>query len=103
MNDKTSEQVRKIKIANISNDDVVIEIENQASEKIGNGWMMTNDIYVPEFLDFNSEPVSLEPESVLIITSSKSKKVITKRASELNIDEKGNYVWFINDDLGNGN
>jgi hypothetical protein len=86
---------KKIKIANISDSSINLIIKKSSGEIIGESWTVANDVYVPQFLNLQSEPIIIEPDSTIIITNTKSLKTLIKKASELNIDERGNYVWFI--------
>lgn len=86
---------RKIKIANISDSDIRISIQKPNGEQVGSGWTIGNDVYVPQYLNFQSEPINVEPLAKLIVSDPKTQKVFSKQARELNIDERGNYVWFI--------
>ena len=88
-------KVRGIKVANISEEEIHIKLVDPLGQAIGGGWTISNDLYVPQFLNFKSEPIKIEADAKLLISNSKSKEIITKLAKDLNIDEKGNYVWFI--------
>lgn len=88
-------KARTIKVANISDSSVHIDMLDPEGKPIGGGWTIDNDIYVPQYLNLESKPVSIEPDVKLLINNIKSKEILTKFAKELNIDEKGNYVWFI--------
>ena len=88
-------KVRGIKVANISDEEIHINLIDPLGNPIGGGWTISNDVYVPQFLNFQSEPVHIEPNVKLLINNSKSQEIITKFAKDLNIDEKGNYVWFV--------
>lgn len=94
IDDKTA---RYIKVANIGEENIHIDIYLPDGSAIGKGWTVSNDIYVPQYLNFQAQPVDIDPESELQIFNTTSQKLITKKkAKELNVDQKGNYVWFIN-------
>jgi hypothetical protein len=88
-------KTRNIKVANISDKTIRLKIEDREGNSIGGGWTVKNDIYVPQYLNFKSVPIEIKSDAKLIIENTDSDKVIKKLAKELNIDEKGNYVWFI--------
>ena len=88
---------KKIKIANISDSDVNVIIKKPNGEVYGDSWTVANDVYVPQFLNLQAEPIIIDSDSTIIITNTKSLKTLIKKASELNIDERGNYVWFVED------
>lgn len=88
-------KLRSIKVANISDDEIRINLIDPMGNPIGGGWTISNDVYVPQFLNLKSEPVNIEPGVKLLINNSKSEEIITKYAKDLNVDEKGNYVWFV--------
>lgn len=88
---------KKIKIANISDSDIHVIIKKPSGEVYGESWTVANDVYVPQFLNLQAEPIIIDSDSTIIITNTKSSKTLIKKANELNIDERGNYVWFVED------
>jgi hypothetical protein len=88
---------KKIKIANISDSDIHVIIKKPSGEVYGDSWTVSNDVYVPQFLNLQSEPIIIDTDSIIIITNTKTSKTLIKKANELNIDERGNYVWFVED------
>jgi hypothetical protein len=88
-------KTRNIKVANISDKTIRLNIEDRNGNAIGGGWTIKNDIYVPQYLNFKSVPVEIKSDAKLIIQNSDQNTILKKLAKELNIDEKGNYVWFI--------
>jgi hypothetical protein len=88
-------KIRNIKVANISDKTIRLKLEDKDGTPIGGGWTIKNDLYVPQYLNFKSVPVEIKPDTRLIIDNSDTDTLIKKLAKELNIDEKGNYVWFI--------
>lgn len=91
----TDTKPKKIKIANISDSEIHIIIKKPSGEVYGDSWTVNNDIYVPQFLNLQSEPIVIDSESTIIVTNTKTSKTIIKKATELNIDERGNYVLFV--------
>ncbi len=86
---------RPIRVANISKAQVHIDIVEADNQAIGEGWTIANDIYEPQFLNLKSEPIQISAEADLQVTQAISQTSIKRKAKELNIDEKGNYVWLI--------
>jgi hypothetical protein len=86
---------KKIKIANISDSEIHVIIKKPNGEVYGDSWTVANDIYVPQFLNLQSEPITIDSESTIIITNTKTSKTLIKKANELNIDERGNYVLTV--------
>jgi len=86
---------KKIKIANISDSEIHIIIKKPSGEVYGDSWSVGNDIYVPQFLNLLSEPIVIDSDSTIIITNTKTAKTLIKKATELNVDERGNYVLFV--------
>ncbi len=93
----SSSIARYIKIANIGEENIHINIFQPNGNPIGDGWTISNDIYVPQYLNFQAQPIDIDPESELEILNSSQKLIAKKKAKDLNIDQKGNYVWFINE------
>jgi hypothetical protein len=86
---------RSLRVANISDSQIHIDITEQGSQRVGEGWTVANDTYEPQFLTLKSQPIQISNGADLIITKTNSNKTIQKKAQELNIDEKENYVWLI--------
>lgn len=86
---------RSIRVANISNSKIHISIiDNGGTQTIGDGWTVPNDIYEPQYLNLQSQPILISAEADITINKATG-EAIKKKAKELNIDEKGNYVWLI--------
>lgn len=86
---------RPLRIANISNSQIHIDITETNGHAMGEGWTVANDIYEPQFLNLQSQPIQVSDEAQLIVTKVNNQTTVQKKAKELNIDEKGNYVWLI--------
>ncbi len=86
---------RYLRIANISKAQVHIDIVEPGNQTLGDGWTITNDIYEPQFLNLQSKPIQISDEADLLVTQAISNTTVKKKAKELNIDERGNFVWLI--------
>lgn len=87
---------RAIKIANISDRVVHLDIIEPGAKAIGTGWTIRNDIYEPQLLNFETEPVKLSSSAELRLKP-ESMGLIVKKAGDLEIDELGNFTWLIKD------
>lgn len=86
---------RSIRVANISKAQIHIDIVDSGNEPVGDGWTISNDIYEPQFLNFQAKPIQISANADLLVTQIISKAIVKKKAKELNIDERGNFVWLI--------
>ena len=97
---KKAEQIidakRSIKIANISDREVHIDIIEPGNQSIGSGWTIHNDIYEPQFLNYGSKPIKLSSSAKLILKPQNMKQSI-QNAEDLLVDERGNFIWLIKD------
>ncbi len=89
---------KRIKISNISDADYHVDIVDHSGKNVGSGWDISNEAYLPEFLDQEYNNIYVRADYQLVLTNKKDKEVTTKPIKELKVDEKGNYVWFIGDD-----
>jgi hypothetical protein len=89
---------RSIKVANISSEKVHINIFESGKKSIGAGWTIKNDIYEAQFLEYKQEPIKISADAELILEVDRKEKQ-RKRAGDLALDPRGNYVWFISDPL----
>lgn len=87
---------RSIKIANISDRKVHIDIIEPGNQTIGSGWTIHNDIYEPQFLNYGSKPIKLSSSAKLILKPQNMKQSI-QNAEDLLVDERGNFIWLIKD------
>lgn len=87
---------RSIKIANISDREVHIDIIEPGNQTIGSGWTIHNDIYEPQFLNYGSKPIKLSSSAKLILRPQNMKQSI-QNAEDLLVDERGNFIWLIKD------
>jgi len=88
-------KARYLKISNISDSKLILKLLKPDGSPIGDNWELSNDIYVPQFIKLDDHALQLPPDTVLEVTESNSSKKYTKPITDLNIDEKGNYVWFV--------
>lgn len=93
-----SSEFKRIKISNISDADYHVDIQDNTGKSIGGGWEISNESYLPEFLDQEYNNIYVRADYQLVLTNKKDKEVTTKPIKELKVDEKGNYVWFIGDE-----
>ncbi len=91
-------EFKRIKISNISDADYHVDIHDNTGKSIGGGWEISNESYLPEFLDQEYNNIYVRADYQLVLTNKKDKEVTTKPIKELKVDEKGNYVWFIGDE-----
>lgn len=87
---------KKIKVANISNVAVHIDIIEPGKDPMGNGWTIDNDIYVPQYLLIDAEPIEISSKADLILKSNNG-NVLKKHSADLKVDEKGDYILVINE------
>ncbi|MBT6842427.1 MAG: hypothetical protein HOA17_01350 [Candidatus Melainabacteria bacterium] len=90
------DEKRSIKIANISDRDVHIDIIEPDNQAIGSGWTIHNDIYEPQFLNYGSKPIKLSASAKLILKPKDMEETV-QEAKDLIVDERGNFIWLIKD------
>ncbi len=86
------------KIANISDYRIKVLIKKADGENIGTSWIIDNDSYIPEALEFASKPVVLEPDTKVTILyldgENKTKREIQLLAKDIKKDGNNNYTYF---------
>lgn len=86
---------RNIKVANISSSSIHLDIAEPGEAAIGLGWTIPNDLYVPQLLNLKQEAIQITANADLLLTQMSSQDSMHKKASELNLDELGNYILLI--------
>lgn len=92
----------QFKVANISDFKIKITITNSAGEFIGTNWILNNDTYEPELIEFASKPIALEPDSKINIAYLNENELVVKEktvfAKEITKDTDNNYTFLIGND-----
>lgn len=86
---------RKLKIANLTAETLRVNISKDDRYIKEQGWTINGDDYSPQYLKLDNKVLEIDSTTNLFITDSKSNTTIKKISGDLNVDERGNYIFVI--------
>lgn len=83
---------RKIKIVNISDQEIRVLIVKGEQSLVDMSWTIGKEIYSPQYLLLKGEPIEVSPETEFSLETDEQLIVLAK---DLKIDAEGSYIWVI--------